>query len=888
MVNRFKALLDACKAAKLSLRYISSLFDQEREPGFSASSLSKAGAAKGGNELKIKRVISKLQAFSHTVEDCGDYFVVNGKTSKLAVRQSSETLIHRGKKIEDLLKDHIDEGKTKLCVLDSWVNQNDFFITWLEEGLLAAVEVLVLDPSGEVLPARLRGRDPEAPYTDMSSYVKYLEKIWNCKTKFETGAVKGKHIEIRLFDEIPGMNIFMTEKVIFCAPHLMDKDSGNTFFIEIPIKGKDGEAAKELQDHYSKIWKGSRRSMQLTEGYLSELKSSFAYEGLYDTLAKDYVFYVLDESLSHPYQTSHLKIDSGRKSCTLYYEDRNNQGQIIEVEGKISFLPVRSHLMLSFRKGGFFLEAIGYFNQIKFIQVIYLHTDTNSKPRISCGVMMKASGATVFASRDYRDVPSEIRAYLYQFSKAPQINNAASNIKELKDFPPNYSFAQQYIGKWKLHYNVRLSREEKYHPKPFVGDIAQSILNIYCDEVHGNLCCEMQAHDGKKYVGNLGYDSSIVNSTTILGITLTLIGHEPDSLPVNFLFSVSHQDNVEKDRLQGTYNIVYANGMQGCGLAYMERIGESEDVAPGLITSPFFKKEVNDTASQLMSLLFFKRTAIVLPDDRKKYWDNINRLPHGVYRVYNHGVNRRADDGREKKAVIECVMEILPSGIVRFKGLNRSEAIGYAYLHERNVHIELRSMTHKRIGYFIIHTGGRDRNNEKDTLFGGVFLGTTVYSDFPIGKRVLLKKEAQAPFESLEPVKKTFPIDDQANISEAVQGTLAGASRNITGFLKPGSSIFREEDLNQEVQYIKKIGANFFEAACYKTILALKDVHSVGRGRIAEITNLLSRAARYGMVNVVPLFEAAIRDHDATSGEMIIVKFRQDEAYQYLERLEGV
>lgn len=889
MGYRFKALIKACAAANLSLRDISILFNEEK--GFSPTSLSNDSNAVEDNEIKIRRIIGKLREHSHTVEELADHFIVNGKSSlppaQPPLPPHSDPVVHHGKKIEDLLKPHIEPGKTRLCVLDSWVNQNDFFIKWLEEGLLASVKVLVLDPSGDVLPARLRGLDAKAPYADMSSYTKYLEKIWNCKAKLELEEAMGKRLEIKLFDDIPGMNIFMTEKVIFCAPHLVNKYSDNTFFIEIPVHEHEGRTAKELQDHFLNIWNDERRSRQLTDQYLEALNSNFAFEGLYGTLAKNYAFYTLDESNSHPYQTSILTMDSGRKSCTLYYEDRNNPGQIIEVEGKVSFLPVRNHVLLSFSQGGFFLEAIGYFNQIRFIQVVYLHADTNSKPRISSGIMMEIGKGTVLPSRDFHQIPVEIRVYLNRFSKTPQIEKEATNISQLNNFAPNYLFAQQYVGKWKLHYNVRLSREEQSHPKPYVGHIAQSILNIYYDQIDGRLYCDMQAHDGKKYIGKFMSDSPILNSTNILSMTLTLVGHTPDSLPVNFIFSIPHQAGGAQNRLQGTYNIVYTNGMQGCGLAYMERIGKDEDASPGLITSPFFKKEVKDTAPLLMSMLFFKRTALILPEDREKYKNNINQLPHGVYRVYNHGINRRADDGQEKKAVIECVMEILPSGIARFKGLNHSEAIGYAYLHERNIHVELQSVTLQRIGYFIIYTGGIDRYNENDALFGGVFLGTTVYSDFPIGKRVLLQKETQASYESIEPTKQTFPINDQSHISKNIRDTLAGASRNITGFLKPGSSIFREKDLKKEVQYMKMIGTHFFEAACYKTILALKDAQSVGQGKIAEVTNLLSKAVRYGMEHITDRFETAICDYDTASGETIIAKFLLNETYLQLKKTEN-
>lgn len=882
MGKRFKALIKACAAADLHLRDISLLFNEEK--GFSPTSLSKDSNTKVDNEHKIQRIVKKLREHLHTVEDGVDHFIVDGKSSLLPeeppLPPHSAPIVHHGKRAEDLLKPYIEPGKTQLCVLDSWVNQNDFFIEWLEKGLLSSAKVLVLDPSGDVLPARLRGLDEKAPYADMRRFTGYLERIWNCKKRLESDNIKNQRLEIRLFDELPGMSIFMTEKVIFCAPHLMKKHSDSTFFIEIPTQGNPSGAAKEMQDHFFEIWKNERRSKPLTGAYLTGLRNHFAYEGLYDTLEDEYVFYTLDESTSHPYQISVIKMDAGRKSCKLYFEERNNPGEVIEVEGKISFLEVRNHLLLSFRKGGFFLEAVGYFDQINFVQIIYLHTDTNSKPRISSGIMLGVAKKTTMPSRDYSKIPIEIRAYLNKFSKTPQIERGAVNVNQLINRSSNYSSALQYIGKWKLHYNIRLSSEEKHHPKPFIGNIAQSVLHIYEDEVHGHLICEMEAHDGKKYDGRF----DLVNNTgNILNMMLMLTGLPSGRLPIHFIFNAQGQN-----RLQGVYNIVYTNDMQGCGIANMERIKEDEDVSPGLITSPFFKKEVDDTTSSLTNMLFFKKTSLLLPEDINKYRASTQQLPHGVYRVYNYGINRRANDGKEKKAIIESVIEILPSGIVRFKGLNDSEAIGQAYLYEKNVHIELESTTFKRIGYFIIHTGGKDRNNNNDTMFGAVFLGTTVDSHFPIGKRVILQKEPHLSYEKIAPFKQTYPLSDASDISKNIRDTLAGAHRNITGFLKPGFPVFRENDLTHEVTHMNTIAENFFEAACYKTILALKDVSTVGQSQISEICTLLFKATRYGKKQITMKFEAAITEHDPEKALALMAKFNQNETYQQLKNPEVI
>lgn len=873
MGYRFKALIKACAAADLHLRDISKLFSS-KEPGFSPTSLSKDSNAEKDNESKIRKIVEKLKDNKHTVKDGADHFIVDGKSSLLPeeppLPPHSDPIVHHGKRIEDLLEPYIEQGKTQLCVLDSWVNQNDFFIEWLEKGLLSSVKVLVLDPSGDVLPARLRGLHKKAPYADMSIFTGYLERIWKSKRVLESDNIKNQRLDIRLFDELPGMSIFMTEKVIFCAPHLMIKHSDSTFFIEIPTQGNPSGAAKEMHDHFFEIWKNERRSKPLTGAYLTGLRNHFAYEGLYDTLEDEYVFYTLDESVSQPYQISVIKMDAGRKSCKLSFEERKNPGKIIEVEGKITFLEVRNHLLLSFRKGEFFLEAVGYFNQISFIQIIYLHTDTNSKPRISSGIMLGTAKEITKPSRDYNKIPIEIRAYLNKFSKTPQIEREAVNINQLINRSP---FAPQYIGKWKLHYNIRLSSEEKHKPKPFIGNIAQSVLHIYEDEVHGHLICEMEAHDGKKYEGGFEF---VNNTGNMLSMTLMLKDHSSGRLPIHFLFKAQGQN-----RLQGVYNIVYTNDMQGCGLANMERISKNEKVSSGLI-------KPDDTTSLLPNILFFKKTSLLLQEEIDKYRTGIRQLPHGIYRIYNHGINRRANEDNEKKAIIESVIEILPSGIVRFKGLKGSEAIGRAYLYEKNVHIELESTSRKRIGYFIIYIGGGDLNSNNDTMFGGVFLGTTIYSDFPIGKRVILQKELHTMYEDITPIKRTYPVNDKSHINKNIIDTLAGANRNITGFLRPGSSIFREGDLNYEVRHMNTIAENFFEAACYKTILALKDVPTVGQSQISEICTLLFKATRYGKKQIAMKFEAAITEHAPEKALALMAKFNQNETYQQLKKPEVI
>lgn len=885
MIDRFRALIHACRKAGITYRRIYEICGY----GYSPGRLN--GIYNGVNpELKgqqTQNICAALKKNGHTVEDHEEYFIVDGHRGDPPPPPPpppppDDYVLHQGKKIEELLLPHIKNGETRLQVLDTWVNQDNFFINWLKTGQLASLQLLVLDPSGEVLPARLRSLNPDAPYTDMLNYTNYLDRVWESKEKLKEAQGDSSRLNIRLYDELPGMNIFMTEDVIFCAPHLVGKQSGSTFCLEIPRKG-ESEIAKELSDHFDNIWKEDRRSVALTQERLDAIEEKFAYEGLYKKLAQEYVIYSLDEDPIRPFQTSVIEMNPGKKSCTLRYEDRENPNKIIDIQGKVTFLSVRNHLFLSFRQEEFVLEVLGYFKKPTFIQVLYLHTDTKSTPRISCGIMQAIAPGSVQPSRNYQDIPLSVRKHLQTYEQVPQLKGIAGGIDELlSSDSPNLLFTRKFIGQWKVYYNIRIAPRGKASKLPFIGPVAQSVLSIYKDEVRGMLRCTLDTHDGRKYIGKFMFEDLIANSRGILGMNFTLAGKETTegkTWPLNFLFSLANRDKTP-ERLMGAYNIVYTNGKQGCGLAFMERMLEGESVTPQILDPLLMETGYQNIANRL-KFLSFKKTSILLPDDNESYRERIQHLPCHTYLVYNYGVQGRRV-GHEKKAVVVCAMQIFSSGLVRFRGLRGSESFGFAYVQDKNVHIELHSTTFKRIGYLTIHTGGKDRINDDDVYFSGVFLGTTVHDDFPIGKRILLKKTDWSSLDDFSPTVSAYPHPKDSPIPEPIRKALSGGDRSVTGFLMPNTTIFKPEDLADEIDFMESAGKNLLYSACFQVIHKTKEQHKIDENTLGKIISLLHKAARYGVSDVAGEFEQEIRPF---CDQSILDQFFQNTSYQELKAL---
>lgn len=623
----------------------------------------------------------------------------------------------------------------------------------------------------------------------------------------------------------------------------------------------------EVIEHFERI-NNNTNSVLLTKELFDEFDAIQRNRSKLDTFYYEYVLYNLDESPDMPYQIAIIKIDKKEQSAQLTYTNRET-GTIETVNGSLMFLEVSNHIMFSFHKGGFVLDVLCYYvRTTDFIQAVYLHTDTGGRPRTSFGIIEKQDlTSPKTPSRDPSAMPSEIRNFLmHQFKDTPQIKSdfvdrTALNVGLTK----NYHLARKYEGTWYLYYNVRLSRIQNYRENPVVSEIAQSVLSISVDEFSGKITCSMDAHDGRKFEGELMFNRHLKNSSTVLGILLH--DEEGEERVLSFIFDTNHgyddnKDKGRKDTLRGTYNITYANQKQGCGLAIMKWAGVNIIGKARMIDPLGEDRSKMKLSVQYMAL---KKTGLIVPDDLQPKPDIKKYV--GTYVMYNYGI--KIENEIEKWAVLRSALVITDFGLVIFKGLKGVNAFGFAQIHKGNMYIELQSTTQtNRIGYCILYVG-EDRELEEGAILTGIFTGITINDYIPIGKRIILER-TNKEYDAITPDKFLTLEDKEENIPESIRKVLAGNLKNMIGFLKKRNKIFRKDKLGDEIDSTQRLGKSFCEAACFKIWDAVQQGGTADfQNSVVEALKLLSRALSHGFTEI-NLFEKSINKIDVEAYQKII------------------
>lgn len=777
--------------------------------------------------------------------------------------------------IEKLLEEHANKGEKQLRVLDTWIEVSDFFLNWLKRTKLETVEVLVLHPFSNSFVQRAEGISATKGDVERIRQA-YLEILRNIVER----PYYGDRLKVRLYNELPGFNAYFIGSSVYFAPYLMHQSSYNNFYLGT---SSETNLINKLDAHFKLLW-SKDNSIELTSKLVDEFEQK---KRITSPLCEEYVMYNLDESPEAPYQIAVIKLDKGQKSAQLIYTNRKTGNKEV-VQGSVVFLEVPNHVFFSFRKGAFILDILCYYVRTSFIQAVYLHTDHEGRPRTSFAIIeQQRENSPVLPSRNAEDMPEEIRRFLMnRFEYTPQIKDDFRDRSNLNSETINYNLVRMYVGIWVLYYNVRLGENKLFKDNPAAGEIAKSVLIIEEDKLSGKISCSMDAHDGRKFEGELMYNRHLANSDHILGI---MLHNKPkkdkpkgsEKRILNLIFdtnlnlgdSNSKSQSGIKETLPGTYNITYSNRTQGCGFAILKWVSPTEHQKPGVIDP--LSEEGRNIPLPLQHLAF-KKTGLWAPYDLEQI-QSIKPYS-GIYNMYNYGIKIVGD--QEKWAVILSAIEITDFGLVIFKGLGGIQAHGSAQVHNGNLYIELQSTSQtNRIGYFILYVGD-NKTIEDGMILTGVYIGITIHDRIPIGKRVILEKTSKK-YEDINPQKFLTLESEQVDIPERIRKVLAGNLKNVIGFLKKRNKIFNQEGLHDEIESTENLGHRFYEAACFKI---LKAVNQSGDTRLQNAVNeavkILSKAISHGFTDL-DVFKAEVK----SMGEKAYQKIIENQEFKLLERI---
>jgi len=564
--ENFRALLDALKEAKISRKDIK----QRLVSGFSESFLARLYARTEERPEVYEDKINRIKkAFEKEYDiETKKYKEIKDDPSQKASSNVSQTDLELAS-YRDLSRKSPIFSKSHdskiMRVLDTWIDTHDIYQVFLESKI-EKIEILVLNPASSLLEERVKQLPNENFKNRYDNIVQFLEHTLHDKP----------NVTIRLYDELPSLNCYIFDHVIYFGPYLSFDASQKTFFQSVNNNNdSDNYIAKQINQHFDTIWE---RSKELDSVMIEDLKAHRnATLNAYQVFKGSYVMYNTDENPDTLFQTSFLEVDAASSKCILTYAERKD-GTLHKRPGTIKLLDAEHHVLLTFAQGSFLLEILGYYQRPRFFQGVYIHTDERDRPRAAFCVIEKRDDADteeIQASRKAENIPVNVREYLFAKSAGGiQITETPRKLNDLRvPRSANYNLVNRYIGEWYLYYNVRFPKSAELIVHPFISEIGRSRLEIIKNEQTGEITCKLNAHDGSTFKG-IPISDYLSNSNNVLGFLLYYSDEEENENArvqvLQLLFKVEAVRG-RSSHLDGTYNITYANNnVIGCGLALLK------------------------------------------------------------------------------------------------------------------------------------------------------------------------------------------------------------------------------------------------------------------------------------------------------------------------------
>lgn len=469
-------------------------------------------------------------------------------------------------------------------IIDTWIptfasKDQRAIMSWLNSNP-SSFKILILHPFSPLVDKRCKSlsssiSSPISLSEARKDILNIIENIFDVK-----GTFRHIDIDIRLYDETNGLNLFILGDKIFYSPYIKNNFTTNTYAYLIN-KEEHPFRYRELEDHFEKIWESAlqintKQFRNLQSRHRKEIEAQRALEKQLKNLSRRYFLFNLDEkSAKYPYQMSTIDIDEDEKGkAILTYSDRNSADKLISVEGWVQ-LSGKLNIAFRFTEGDFYLKLVARRfsrkSDARFIEGVYLHYDKNETSRSSIGIMIESEeliqrysnlpeGERPLASRLTANIPIEIQWYLRQ--ERGNILETNNTITRWSSFNKNevalFQSLKKYIeedSEWYIHYPERHPHDMVLKANPLLNTIGFGEITIL------------------KPLQGLSYQAKFLSSEGIdLSGTIEMIKTQKGEYIVGSFFSdriylaINFRFFKGRSALWGAYSIIYSNGHQGSGL----------------------------------------------------------------------------------------------------------------------------------------------------------------------------------------------------------------------------------------------------------------------------------------------------------------------------------
>ena len=778
-----------------------------------------------------------------------------------------------------LVTDALKEKKNKeLLIIDTWmpyiINQGmKMWESWIDS--CEKIKVLVLDPRSDLIKKRIKSlvksstRNTNPDYDNYyDSLLQSLEILINSADHQDNDCI----IEIKLYDQLPGLNAFILDSSIFYCSFLSFSFSGNAFIHRVN-NGDGNYVEKNINNHFYELWESERSYYVSREEFLAirftiknaPKHTSRVLETLSETLANSFVLYNLDENKdSTPFQISELYVENWNfRRCKLTYQDRE---RLVEVDrfGKFEATS-NGNLIFRFHEDDFFLEfliliANVNFEQVDFLQIVYLHTNTANVPMSNIGLLYLKDRMTqdVSISRSTEDVRYPIRKFLSNKDRKPLMLDP--NLKVLKNQQSEDEvYLESLCNKdWVVYFPERFSNDEYNNDHLYINKIGKARLRFLLDDISKTFKATFETRE--KYKLNAVPEIEHLHNKDILVLDFKTdeISKKPFRLQI---FIYLDRKEGRSDRYEGTFQIAYPlQETIGCGFLIVQKSNDQQSGEKLSFTSlDLLKLEKLHSVSNISHLFFKEKSSLLLKPGQNK---SINFLEcAGIYKIYSYGRKSKDDKSAKKELQDRCIIIgkiiIHPTGFVQlestFKGRKASGRIEYLlgnyfiqltnedYLKSKTINDKL-----GRRGFFILHTEESIPDKEEHKYLCGIFSGLS-NNNSPLAKRVILEritKDFTDDSVHIKPDKLRLFSLEYEKLNNTIQKILTGRIPNYIGFQRLGRALLKKSDLEEYQGKRIDIGFLFISAAIVKANNIYEE------DSIEPINQLLIRGFQHGYLNI--------------------------------------
>ncbi len=251
---------------------------------------------------------------------------------------------------------------------------------------------------------------------------------------------------------------------------------------------------------------------------------------------------------------------------------------------------------------------------------------------------------------------------------------------------------------------------------------------------------------------------------------------------LNLLISIKNAQKRQQNF--GVFSVIYgASGKIGSGKMVLVPVEDKfDDLKPSSIDPAKMEEEHQQWLSQeMLGYLAPKRHSLLNSSSRMDELAEPLTLS-GTFHLY---ASKAGDAATKNHGITVGILEILPTGLVRFKNKKRGfEGSGWAIKRQNNLFIELINNNPNvgRTSLFIIQIGINPSLEKSDSIYSGVSAGTSWVEELPVGSRIILTPCFEGVYDELDPESCALGSSEFLAIPAPIRMALTGTTRNKFGF----------------------------------------------------------------------------------------------------------